>query len=142
MTTFYLDTEFNGFGGKLISLALVSPDGDEWYECMESADSYDEWVAQNVIPKLGKAPISKAEFGSSLRAFVSVFYRPTIFCDWHTDLIHFFACLEGDRFTESVPFEGTANVIQTPEGQPRSDNPHNALSDAYALMEWHRAHIS
>lgn len=27
---FYLDTEFNGFGGELISLALVSEQGHEW----------------------------------------------------------------------------------------------------------------
>jgi hypothetical protein len=28
-------------------------------------------------------------------------------------------------------------VIQTPEGEPKPEIPHNALSDAKALMTWH-----
>jgi hypothetical protein len=142
MTKLYLDTEFNGFGGKLISLALVpwpskSAVGN-WYECMESADPYEPWVAENVIPILGKPPISKNEFRASFVKFVQWFDCPEIIADWHTDVMHFCQLLEGDSFQESVPFGGKFTIIQTPEGEPKPSIPHNALSDAQALMEWHQ----
>lgn len=31
MTKIAVDCEFNGFGGQLISMALVTEHGDEWY---------------------------------------------------------------------------------------------------------------
>ena len=31
----FLDAEFNGFGGRLISNGLVCADGREWYEVAE-----------------------------------------------------------------------------------------------------------
>jgi hypothetical protein len=134
----FIDTEFNGFGGALISMALVSwPRGFDWYECMETADPYDEWVAANVIPILGKPPLSKKEFRASFKAFISWFDRPEIICDWHTDIMHFCSLLEGESFEDSIPFNGTFKVIHTPEEEPKSDVPHNALSDAKALMYWH-----
>ena len=35
---YYLDTEFNGFGGALLSLALVPDDGEEFYVTLECAE--------------------------------------------------------------------------------------------------------
>ena len=137
MSRLYLDTEFNSFGGKLISMALVSPTGREWYECMPCPDLYDTWVSENVIPVLGKTMISRAEFLKSFRKFIEWFDRPEVVCDWHTDVMHFCACLDGDDFKESAPFDGRFRVIQTPEGEPKPEIPHNALSDAKALMRWH-----
>lgn len=52
----YLDTEFNGLGGELISLALVSEDGREWYESLPLPPLLDEWVGANVVPLLGDKP--------------------------------------------------------------------------------------
>lgn len=135
----YLDTEFNGFRGPLISLALVAEDGREWYECMETADPYEPWVQENVIPILGKPPISKKEFRASFVKFIELFNRPEIIADWHTDIMHFCSLLEGDDFSERVWFDGRFRVIHTPEGEPKSAIPHNALEDARALMRWHWA---
>lgn len=39
----YLDTEFNGFGGSLISAALVSTGGHEWYEVLPCSHP-NAWV--------------------------------------------------------------------------------------------------
>ena len=138
MSKLFLDTEFNGFGGELLSMALVSPTGREWYECMDPPGLlWNQWVHENVLPVFGKPPISRVEFLKSFREFIQWFDRPEIICDWHTDILHFCACLDGDSFKESVPFDGRFRVIQTPEGEPKPEIPHNALSDARALMEWH-----
>ncbi len=135
----YCDTEFNGFGGELISLALVpetSCAAGEFYECMETADGYEPWVAEHVIPILGKSPISKSDFRTAFLEYVSFFDRPEIIADWHTDILHFCSLLEGNNFKESVPFEGKFTIVQTPEGEPKPEIPHNALSDAQALRDW------
>lgn len=49
----FIDGEWNSFGGDLISLALVAEDGREWYEVLDCVDPHP-WVAENVIPKLGR----------------------------------------------------------------------------------------
>ena len=136
----YLDTEFDGFGGDLISLALVPEKtvgvGD-WYECMGKSDPYDPWVVENVIPVLGKVPIQKSEFRASFLRYISWFDRPEMICDWHTDVMHFCSLLDGENFKQSMPFDGKFTIVQTPEGEPKPFIPHNALSDARALRDWH-----
>ena len=43
----FLDCEFNGFNGELISMALVSEHGDEFYEaCDKVAEWYEEQAKQ------------------------------------------------------------------------------------------------
>lgn len=141
----FLDCEFNGFRGELISMALVpeksTPVGD-WYEVLPPIDdglreNYNIWVWENVLPIIGKPAISKSEFRASLLRYIQWFERPEIICDWSSDVIHFCDILQGDNFKESVPFEGKFTVIQTPEGEPKPEIPHNALSDARALRDWY-----
>jgi hypothetical protein len=139
-----LDTEFNGFGGELISMALVADKGDwVWYAakqlCNPLRPSYDAWVAENVLPKLATSQLPPKMFRASFAEFITFFDRPEIICDWHTDVIHFCKLLEGDSFEESIPFEGKFVIIQTPPGEPKPEIPHNALSDAKALRDWHLA---
>jgi hypothetical protein len=51
---YFLDTEFNGFGGELISLALVREDGESLYLVYPELKWYDFWVQENVLPVLWK----------------------------------------------------------------------------------------
>lgn len=143
MTRLYLDTEFNGFGGELLSLALVADAGDwQWYECLDPPGLiWNAWVHEFVLPRFGQAPIPGGEFRRRFVEFIASFDRPEIIADWHTDVMHFCKLLDGGRFEESVPFEGSFTVIQTPPGQPQPENPHNALSDAIALRDWHLAQL-
>jgi hypothetical protein len=39
MTRIAVDCEFNSFGGQLISMALVTEHGDEWYMQLELPDN-------------------------------------------------------------------------------------------------------
>ena len=46
---YFLDTEFNGFGGELLSLALVPDEGDrEFYVVLPLPDTLDPWVERHV----------------------------------------------------------------------------------------------
>src|SRR3546814_5579366 len=54
---YFLDTEYNGFGGELISLALVPEHGDqEYYAVLPLPDEIHPWVERNVVPYLGSVP--------------------------------------------------------------------------------------
>lgn len=136
--TLYLDCEFNGHNGELISMAIVSPQGHEWYECQFIQGRTEDWVAANVMPKLGKRRVPWAEFRESLRVFMGQFDNPKIVCDWPADLTHFCQVLCGASYAESFYFPFSALMLVTPPGEPKPDNPHNALSDAKALMRWHQ----
>lgn len=136
--TFYLDTEFNGHGGELMSLALVSPMGPVFYEELTLPKNVDPWVAAHVVPKFtNKRPMPYTLFRTMFQIFISGYANPLIICDWHADANHFLKLLEGPDFGSSLDFECRINILKTPPGQPVSDLPHNALADAKALMNWH-----
>lgn len=73
---YYLDTEFDGFGGPLLSLALVREDGASFY-VVTSASAENEWVKANVEPILlapawlqcaGKEPYATANLAQKVCA--------------------------------------------------------------------------
>jgi hypothetical protein len=138
MNTFYLDTEFNGHGGQLISLALVSPMGPTLYVVKTLPDPLDPWVAQHVVPVLDfEEPLSYPTFRIVVQEFIRQYQNPTIICDWHADAVHFLKLLEGPDFGSSLDFACQIHLLKTPPGEPVSKVPHNALADARALMDWH-----
>src|SRR5690349_11231817 len=49
---YFLDTEYNGIGGALLSLALVPDDGDELYLTLSTSDPLLDWVERHVVPYL------------------------------------------------------------------------------------------
>ncbi|MGH6658758.1 MAG: hypothetical protein ACREBM_03785, partial [Sphingomicrobium sp.] len=53
---YFLDTEYNGWGGALISLALVPDDGEELYLTLAVGDPIEAWVERNVMPYLDTVP--------------------------------------------------------------------------------------
>lgn len=145
MTRLYLDTEFNGHGGQLISMALVSPGGYRWYGVRSLEDEIiHPWVQENVIPKLNwdAAPMGPARFRRSLYDFITQFDNPEIICDWNADAALFCEWLAGDTYETSLDYACRITILKTPPGQPVSENPHNALADAEALMRWNEARLS
>lgn len=136
MAKLFVDCEFNGFGGALISMALAADDGREWYEVLPLPPEHmiEPWVLQNVVPILGKAPISHASFRRSLQAFLSQYQKPTIVADWYTDLVHFFDAFAGRDHSESFSFPCQAQLVSSVPGYAPAV-PHNALSDARAIRD-------
>lgn len=134
----YVDTAFNGHGGDLISLAIVSEDGREFYQVMPLPKSVDAWVAANVIPVLDKKPLwDVTHMRSRLQEFLEQFEGINLYADWHDDFSHFFEALGGKDYETSMHVVMSAHLIRTPPGQPVSSKPHNALADARALRDWH-----
>jgi hypothetical protein len=129
----FLDTEFNSTGGELISLALVGDDGSEFYEVIgiPDADDLHPWVAEHVIPLLGKAPIGAKEFRRRLEAFLVERPGALIVADWPDDIGYLCLAVGGMmRRVGAMQCQILPDQVQA----IKPEIPHNALSDARALM--------
>ena len=93
---YFLDFEFNGFGGEVISMALVREDGESLslvFGCQEPV----EWVAQNVMPILRSGYVShgpedfpKINAPYAIAKFLREDLTPiTIVADWPDDIRYF-----------------------------------------------------
>lgn len=130
----WIDTEFNGFGGELISMALVAEDGEEFYEVVTFNETVDPWVDQNVIPILEKSPISMFMFQHLLENFLCRYDEVHVIADWVEDVSHLcMATIIGPGLRINLPKELTIEVCSWLEAE--SKVPHNALWDARANME-------
>lgn len=140
----YLDTEFDGHGGELISLALAADDGTHWYGIF-SPYCADEWVSEHVHPKLFamKPTIEgdNAVLRFSLKEYLLARSGCTIWADWPADFEHLMHLMCGDYYSESFAPPCTMQLIVTPDGELKPEHPHNALSDAIALMLWHKTQL-
>lgn len=131
----YLDTEFNGHGGELISLAIAAEDGRHWYNVMPEPRVWNEWVFEHVFPHLDKPPVEADFFRASLHEYLRQREGATIYADWPDDFAHLMRLMSGPAYEKSW-MVGCRLVLLT-ESDPKPEKPHNALSDAIALMEWH-----
>jgi hypothetical protein len=142
---YFLDTEYDGFGGPLLSLALVPEDGsEEFYVVIDHDGVQDEWVARNVVPFLEMVPdplkgprLSREAAADALASWLAHDEAPDIIADWPEDLAQLSMLLvTGPGVMKSVPpltlrfvplhgFSTAAN----------SAVPHNALHDARALRD-------
>lgn len=130
--TLFLDCEFNGFGGDLISLALVPHEGAEFYGVRKLPKKIHPWVKENVIPRLGQQPETDSDLRKRLAAYLRAHEGETVVADWPLDFAHFcaFVC-DGDRLYG--PHSLAMRLV--PQEPLSSEVPHNALSDARALKE-------
>ena len=55
---YFLDTEYNGTGGALLSLALVPDEGEELYLTLDWEGTLEPWVERHVLPYLDTVPDS------------------------------------------------------------------------------------
>ena len=132
---YFLDTEFNGFGGALISLALVPEDETvaPFYETLACVDP-TPWVAEHVLPVLGAAPVSPEQLSHRLEAYLGDDPWPVLVADWPEDIAHAARAMIaapgrrialdriGFELCDAFGFDSAASVV-----------PHNALHDAKAL---------
>ena len=125
----WIDTEFNEFRGALISLALVDEAGREFYEVLECKKP-GPWVAANVMPILGQAPVPMQLFQQRLQAWLSPYSWVHVIADWPEDIEHFCRALitgPGLRINTPPLFMEVRRDLNAV-----SQLPHNALADAKA----------
>jgi hypothetical protein len=132
----YLDTEFNGFGGELISLALVPADRDlpEFYAVRRIPEDVHPWVREHVLPALNESAIGAGAFQNAFWDYLLGLPPFMVIADWPEDIAHFCQqiCAEGGRHLPITPF---FHLVRSEPLSP--EIPHNALSDARALRDWH-----
>jgi hypothetical protein len=128
----YIDCEWNGYKGQLMSMALVSNEGHEWYEVIDWSYPVIPWVAENVLVKLGKSPITQFSFQNSLANFLAQFDTVHIVGDWPEDISRFCEALITGPGTRLNTPPLTMEVLRV---DSISLNPHNALADAKGLRD-------
>lgn len=138
---YYLDTEFNGIGGRLISLALVREDGHSIYVVgNHNFLNVDKWVVDNVVSVLGRAPCTvlsgrKAGFGRRIDSFLSGDDNPVVHVDWPDDIKYFCeSVITGPGEMIDVP--ALSFVLHRIDSYPTDLDgaiQHNAWWDAMAL---------
>ena len=142
---YFLDTEFNGFGGDLLSLALVPEDSaDEFYVTLICDAELLSWVEQNVVPFLDHVPaslqsprLSRRDAAIGLSHYLAMDPQPLIVADWPEDIAQFCKLLMTGP-GEMVPVPRLSFQLLPLGGFSTAANsavPHNALHDARALCE-------
>lgn len=141
---YFLDTEYNGWGGALLSLALVPDGGEELYLTLDWSGSLEPWVQRHVVPYLDTVPdalvsprLSRLDAARTIAHYLAGDREPLILADWPEDIALLSALLVTGpgmmaevpsltfRFVELSGFSTAAN----------SKVPHNALHDARALRD-------
>lgn len=130
---FYVDGEWNGYGGDLISIALCPEVGLEFYECLR-CENPTPWVEEFVMPVLGIVPISLHEMQLSLESYINKFDSVHIVADWPEDIAYFCRLLVTGPGTRINTPPLTFEIIRV---DTVSHIPHCALEDARAL----KAHV-
>ena len=142
---YYLDAEFNGFGGALISLALV-PKGRllaPFYEALP-CPSPAPWVVEHVLPVLRTEAISRSEMSAKLSSYLRGDPEPVIVSDWPEDIAQLaMLMITGPGWRLPSPrliFE----LLDLPlfNSETASEVPHNACHDAVALRAYVQEFIS
>ena len=143
---YFLDCEYNGFGGALLSLALVPEDGGEdLYLVFDCAGPIEPWVERNVLPFIGQVPealklpvMGREQAAHTIAMFLGHDPGPEILADWPTDIELLCGLLSfAPGRMVAVP-ELRFRLVQTGTFSPAENSavPHNALHDARALREF------
>jgi len=148
---YFLDTEYNGFGGALLSLALVPEDGgEEFYVTLDCDGPLDPWVERHVIPFLDMVPeglvsprLSRQDAAQTLAVWLAHDEAPDIVADWPEDLAQLSMLLvTGPGLMVSMPPLSLHFVpLHGYSTAANSVVPHNALHDARALRDHIMNHL-
>lgn len=133
MTVAYLDCEFNGYKGDLISLALVIDDDNYFYEVLGCPNPVS-WVAENVMPILNKEPIPLHDFKQKLEAFITKYKDLVVVADWPDDIKYLCdALIVAPGVCVNTPNK-LSFVLKRVDAP--SELPHNALADAKGIKKF------
>ena len=153
---YFLDTEYNGWRGELLSLALVPEDGgEEFYVTLDWPGPVQLWVQENVIPYLDMVPeallsprLMAQDAAGELSQWLireqeAHFFgrnesgRIEVLADWPEDISQMCSLLTiGPGLTVDVP-PLTFRLLRIPGFSTAANSrvPHNALHDARALRD-------
>jgi hypothetical protein len=153
---YFLDTEYNGWRGELLSLALVPEDGgQEFYVTTDWSGPIEPWVERHVVPYLDTVPetmisprFTPGDAARELSQWLigeqesHVFSQQNghgleIVADWPEDISQMCSLLTvGPGLIVDIP-PVTFRLIMLPGWSTAANSkvPHNALHDARALRD-------
>lgn len=142
---YFLDCEYNGFGGAILSLALVPEDGaEELYLTFDCAAPIEPWVERHVMPFLDQVPdaLKLPRMSRDAAAHVIAMYlgndpEPEILADWPTDIELLCGLLTfAPGRMVAIP-ETRFRLLTLGKFSPAENSAvaHNALHDARALRD-------
>ena len=141
---YFLDTEYNGWGGALLSLALVPEYGEELYLTIDWGGELEDWVERNVVPYLNTVPdglvaprMGRADAAQAVAHYLAGDPDPLIIADWPEDIALFNALLvTGPGLVADVP-SLRFQFLPLPGFSTAANSkvPHNALHDARSLRD-------
>lgn len=142
---YFLDTEFNGFGGELISIGIAPEFGDqEFYVVLPLPQVIHPWVERHVVPFLRTVPqavdnvLDRVAAAHELAAYLATDRDPVIVADWPEDIALFCRLL----LTGPTDIVDVGNLsfrfLRLPGFSTARNSrvPHNALHDARALRDF------
>lgn len=143
---YFLDTEFNGFGGDLISLALAPEDGAPVYLALPDEAlaemQIDPWVARHVLPVLatpGASPerLDRQRWGRRLASYFKGVDHVEFVADWPDDIRYLMQAitLKPGMVIELPEFSISCVHAASWPNQLQGAVRHNALWDARALRQ-------
>ena len=130
----FIDCEWNGYRGALITMALVAMDGREMYVGMPITDSLDPWVREHVVPHIGdpQPMAGRLDLASRIAAFLAPYEAVHLIADWPEDIERFCrALITGPGMRVDTP--PLTMEVRRDLDAVASAVPHNALEDARAL---------
>lgn len=140
---YFIDAEFNGFGGDLISLAAVPEDdaAAPFYEAVQCIDPTG-WVQKHVLPVLQTQPQSRSKVASLFADFLAGDSAPVLIADWPEDIAHAAALLTNGKGARLLDAEVAFRLLGRSDfsADRLSELPHNAYYDALALRDWVLVH--
>ncbi len=140
---FYIDCEWNGWQGELISIALVPENRLEkvFYAVLPLPEVTDLWVEENVIPVLLSGGPRIVFSHEQLASELGEYLRPLdlsvhVIADWPEDIAWLCRSIVKKGGIGVLAPHNTLSfeVLNIPY---ESYVPHNALFDAYAMRESH-----
>jgi len=132
----FIDCEWNGYRGKLITMALVAMDGRELYAGVPMHEELVPWVQEHVVPAIGDPEnlTGKLELASRLYRFLEPYESVHIIADWPEDLEHLCRVIVTGPGTR-IPTPRLTMEVRRDLDSTQSCLPHNALADARAIKD-------
>ena len=141
---YFLDTEYNGMGGELISLALVPDEGEELYLTLKTGEQLVEWVVLHVVPYLDSVPepiscprLARRDAAQALERYLRGDSETVIIADWPEDVAQFCNLLMTGPGEMLELRDLTFRLLPLSNFSTAANSkvPHNALHDARALRD-------
>ena len=142
---YFLDCEYNSFGGALLSLALVPEDGgEELYLTFDCPGPIEPWVERNVVPYIRYVPdglmlavMSREQAAHAIAMYLGHDPVPEILADWPTDIELLCGLLSFAPGQMVALPETRFRLLSLGTFSPAENSavPHNALHDARAFRD-------